>query len=214
MRQYRIASIPADGIGPEVISAGLEVLDAVAARDGSFTLVVDHYDWGSNWYRKHGEFHAGRRARLAAHRRRDLFRRGRRSRHPGPHHALGPAAADLPGPRPVRQRAPDPHPARHHLAAARRRARRPRLGDRAREQRGRICRPWRPRASRPARGGRHRDRDLHPPRRRADHALRLRHRPLAARASCSPSSPSRTRSATAWCSGTRSPAWCRTTIPT
>jgi tartrate dehydrogenase/decarboxylase / D-malate dehydrogenase len=56
MRQHRIASIPADGIGPEVISAGLEVLEAVAARDGSFKLVVDHYDWGSNWYRKHGSF--------------------------------------------------------------------------------------------------------------------------------------------------------------
>src|SRR5436305_9418547 len=55
-RQYRIASVPADGIGPEVISAGLEVLDAVAARDGGFSLVIDHYDWGSNWYRKHGEF--------------------------------------------------------------------------------------------------------------------------------------------------------------
>src|SRR5450631_3744946 len=55
-RQYRIASIPADGIGPEVISAGLEVLDAVASRDGNFTLAIDHYDWGSNWYRKHGEF--------------------------------------------------------------------------------------------------------------------------------------------------------------
>jgi tartrate dehydrogenase/decarboxylase / D-malate dehydrogenase len=56
MRQHRIASIPADGIGPEVISAGLEVLDAVAARDGGFKLTIDHYDWGSNWYRKHGEF--------------------------------------------------------------------------------------------------------------------------------------------------------------
>ncbi len=55
-RQYRIASIPADGIGPEVISAGLEVLDAVAARDGNFALTIDHYDWGSNWYRKHGQF--------------------------------------------------------------------------------------------------------------------------------------------------------------
>src|SRR5664279_169905 len=55
-RSYRIASVPADGIGPEVIEAGLEVLDAVAARDGSFSLTIDHYDWGSNWYRKHGEF--------------------------------------------------------------------------------------------------------------------------------------------------------------
>ena len=56
MVEYRIASIPADGIGPEVISAGLEVLDAVAARDGGFTLKVAHYDWGSDYYRKHGRF--------------------------------------------------------------------------------------------------------------------------------------------------------------
>src|SRR5271168_626226 len=56
MTEHRIASIPADGIGPEVISAGLEVLDAVAARDGGFTLNVAHYDWGSNYYRKHGRF--------------------------------------------------------------------------------------------------------------------------------------------------------------
>ncbi len=54
MRAHRIAAIPADGIGPEVISAGLEVLDAVAARDGGFSLTVDHYAWGSEWYRKHG----------------------------------------------------------------------------------------------------------------------------------------------------------------
>src|SRR5271165_3103066 len=56
MVEHRIASIPADGIGPEVISAGLEVLEAVAARDGGFTLNVAHYDWGSNHYRKHGRF--------------------------------------------------------------------------------------------------------------------------------------------------------------
>jgi tartrate dehydrogenase/decarboxylase / D-malate dehydrogenase len=56
MRHHRIASIPADGIGPEVISAGLEALDAVAARDGGFKLIVDHYDWGSDRYRRHGSF--------------------------------------------------------------------------------------------------------------------------------------------------------------
>ena len=55
-RTYRIASVPADGIGPEVIDAGLEVLEAVVARDGGFSLAVDHYGWGSDWYRKHGEF--------------------------------------------------------------------------------------------------------------------------------------------------------------
>jgi tartrate dehydrogenase/decarboxylase / D-malate dehydrogenase len=53
-RAHRIAAVPADGIGPEVIAAGLEVLDAVASRDGGFTLAVDHYAWGSDWYRKHG----------------------------------------------------------------------------------------------------------------------------------------------------------------
>ncbi|HSU04164.1 MAG TPA: tartrate dehydrogenase [Acetobacteraceae bacterium] len=54
MRTHRIAAIPADGIGPEVIGAGLEVLDAVAGRDGGFALQVDRYDWGSDWYRQHG----------------------------------------------------------------------------------------------------------------------------------------------------------------
>jgi tartrate dehydrogenase/decarboxylase/D-malate dehydrogenase len=54
MRQYKIAAIPADGIGPEVIGAGLEVLDALAARDGGFSLAVEHYDWGTEYYRKHG----------------------------------------------------------------------------------------------------------------------------------------------------------------
>ena len=56
MRQYNIASIPADGIGPEVIEAGLEVLDALVARDLGFTLKIARYDWGSNYYRRHGVF--------------------------------------------------------------------------------------------------------------------------------------------------------------
>lgn len=54
MRTHRIAAIPADGIGSEVIAAGLEVLDALAGRDGGFALVVDQYDWGSAYYRRHG----------------------------------------------------------------------------------------------------------------------------------------------------------------
>jgi Isocitrate/isopropylmalate dehydrogenase len=53
MRQHRIAAIPADGIGPD---AGLQVLEALAARDGGFTLAVDRYDWGSDYYRKHGRY--------------------------------------------------------------------------------------------------------------------------------------------------------------
>ncbi|MBV8511185.1 MAG: tartrate dehydrogenase, partial [Xanthobacteraceae bacterium] len=53
MRTYKIAAIPGDGIGPEVISAGLEVLELCAQRDG-FALDVTPFDWGSDYYRKHG----------------------------------------------------------------------------------------------------------------------------------------------------------------
>ena len=56
MRTHRIASVPADGIGPEVIEAGLEVLDALTSRDLGFELKIDRYDWGSNYYRRHGVF--------------------------------------------------------------------------------------------------------------------------------------------------------------
>lgn len=54
MRNYRIAAIPGDGIGKEVIAAGLEALDACAQADGNFTLDVTHFDWGSDYYHTHG----------------------------------------------------------------------------------------------------------------------------------------------------------------
>src|SRR3954453_18688918 len=54
MRTHKIASIPGDGIGPEVITAGLEVLEACAARDGGFRLEVTDFDWGSDYYKRHG----------------------------------------------------------------------------------------------------------------------------------------------------------------
>jgi tartrate dehydrogenase/decarboxylase / D-malate dehydrogenase len=54
MRHYRIAAIPGDGIGAEVIAAGIEVLGVCAARDGGFRLAFDHFDWGSDYYRRHG----------------------------------------------------------------------------------------------------------------------------------------------------------------
>ena len=54
MKTYRIAAIPGDGIGTEVIAAGLEVLEALAEREGGFRLAVDHFDWGSDYYKRHG----------------------------------------------------------------------------------------------------------------------------------------------------------------
>ena len=56
MRTYRIAAIPGDGIGSEVIAAGIEALSTVAKRDGSFTFTFDHFDWGSDRYKKTGAF--------------------------------------------------------------------------------------------------------------------------------------------------------------
>lgn len=54
MKTYAIAAIPGDGIGPEVISAGVEVMEALARRDGGFRCQFDHFDWGGDYYKKHG----------------------------------------------------------------------------------------------------------------------------------------------------------------
>jgi tartrate dehydrogenase/decarboxylase/D-malate dehydrogenase len=52
-RRYRIAAIPGDGIGQEVVPAGLRVLAALAEREG-FALDPEIFDWGSDHYRHHG----------------------------------------------------------------------------------------------------------------------------------------------------------------
>ena len=54
MRTHKIAAIGGDGIGPEVVEAGLEVLAVCAERDGRFALDVERFDWGSDYYKKHG----------------------------------------------------------------------------------------------------------------------------------------------------------------
>ncbi len=54
MREYKIAAIPGDGIGTEVIAAGLEVLQSLQQKSGEFRLHVEHFPWGSDYYRKHG----------------------------------------------------------------------------------------------------------------------------------------------------------------
>ena len=54
MRQHKISAIPGDGIGQEVIAAGLQALEVCASRDGGFRLDVESFDWGSDYYKKHG----------------------------------------------------------------------------------------------------------------------------------------------------------------
>ena len=54
MRRYRIAVIPGDGIGKEVIPAGIEVLKAIAEHEGGIEWSFDKFDWGSDHYRETG----------------------------------------------------------------------------------------------------------------------------------------------------------------
>ena len=54
-KTYRIACIPGDGIGKEVIPAGQEVLQALAASQPGLAFEFASYGWGGDWYRAHGE---------------------------------------------------------------------------------------------------------------------------------------------------------------
>ena len=44
---FKIASIPADGVGKEVVAAGIRVLDTVADQsDGKFAFEWTEFPWG------------------------------------------------------------------------------------------------------------------------------------------------------------------------
>jgi 3-isopropylmalate dehydrogenase len=53
-KSYRVAVIPGDGTGPEVIAEGLKVLDAASAKFG-FKLNLSHFDLGGERYKRTGE---------------------------------------------------------------------------------------------------------------------------------------------------------------
>jgi tartrate dehydrogenase/decarboxylase/D-malate dehydrogenase len=55
MKSYRIACIPGDGIGKEVVPAGQTVLEAVAGAQRDFRFEFSTFAWGGDWYRSHGE---------------------------------------------------------------------------------------------------------------------------------------------------------------
>ncbi len=54
MKPARIAVIPGDGIGREVVPEGLRVLQAAAARF-DIALAFDHFDWSCDYYLRHGQ---------------------------------------------------------------------------------------------------------------------------------------------------------------
>jgi tartrate dehydrogenase/decarboxylase / D-malate dehydrogenase len=54
MKTYAIATIPGDGIGKEVVPAGQQVLEAIAATSSGFRFAFENFDWGGDYYREHG----------------------------------------------------------------------------------------------------------------------------------------------------------------
>lgn len=54
MRDIRLAVIPGDGIGKEVVPAGQKVLDRAATVHGGFRFTYDSFPWGCEYYLSSG----------------------------------------------------------------------------------------------------------------------------------------------------------------
>lgn len=55
MKHYKIAAIPGDGIGHEIVPAGISVLEAVAEKH-DFRVEMETFQWGAGYYKDHGRF--------------------------------------------------------------------------------------------------------------------------------------------------------------
>ncbi|PYH36600.1 transcription factor [Aspergillus neoniger CBS 115656] len=53
---YRIASIPGDGIGEEVVRATIEVVNKLAQTLKTFNIEFTHLPWGTEYYKQHGRY--------------------------------------------------------------------------------------------------------------------------------------------------------------
>jgi tartrate dehydrogenase/decarboxylase/D-malate dehydrogenase len=54
MKEYRLAVMPGDGIGPEVIAESIQVLTALADLHGGFRFNIQQFDWGTERYLREG----------------------------------------------------------------------------------------------------------------------------------------------------------------
>ena len=54
MKSYKIAVIPGDGIGVEVVKSSIEVLNTLQ-KGKNFKLEFNEFDWSSEYYFKHGK---------------------------------------------------------------------------------------------------------------------------------------------------------------
>ena len=96
MRTHRIAAMGGDGIGPEVVAAGVAGSQSLRRARWSVQAGISGFRLGLGLLQEARRHDAGRRRRSAAQIRRHPVRLRRRSRHPGPHHVVGSASGDLP----------------------------------------------------------------------------------------------------------------------
>lgn len=54
MKVYRLAVLPGDGIGPEVITESVQTLTTLADMQGHFRFDMQHFDWGTQRYLHEG----------------------------------------------------------------------------------------------------------------------------------------------------------------
>ncbi|MDW0109724.1 tartrate dehydrogenase [Sporosarcina aquimarina] len=58
MKTFKIALIPGDGIGPEVVAEGVKVLRTIEQLDPSISFSFTEFPWGCEYYLKHGKMMA------------------------------------------------------------------------------------------------------------------------------------------------------------
>ena len=212
LRQHKIAAIPGDGIGKEVIPADARGARALAEREAASAL-RSSIPLGLGLLPQHGRLMP--EDGLDTLPRFDAILFGAVGNPTFPiTYALGLAAADLPGARPIRQCAAGAPPARHH--SRRCATARPAISI------GSSCART-AKANMPAIGGRvHRGLPEEVATETAiftragvERIMRFAFAlARSGRGGSSPSSPSRTPSATAWCCGTRSPPRSAANSPT
>lgn len=55
VKGHRIAVLPGDGIGPEVVCESIKVLNLLTELDPTFNIEFENFPWGSEYYLKHGK---------------------------------------------------------------------------------------------------------------------------------------------------------------
>lgn len=55
VKNYQIAVIPGDGIGPEVVKEGIKILKMIEEKDPDLSFTLTEFPWGCEYYLTHGK---------------------------------------------------------------------------------------------------------------------------------------------------------------